>query len=81
MRSTSVLKPEFQVVPASDNNSRATLAVPREHALLDLAAVNLADLDAATIIRDCEIVAELYRSALKCGGDGLGGNPPGGTWT
>ena len=56
-----VLKPEFQVVPASDDNSRATLAVPREHALLDLAAVNLADLDAATIIRDCEIVAKAAR--------------------
>ena len=56
-----VLKPEFQVVPAHGDNRQATFVVPRQHVLLDLAAVNLADVDAATIIRDCELVAKAAR--------------------
>jgi len=36
-------------------------AVPRGHALLDLAAVNLADLDPAALARDCELVAAAVR--------------------
>jgi|JI10StandDraft_1071094.scaffolds.fasta_scaffold80445_1 hypothetical protein len=60
-----VLKPEFRVIPAADDNSRATFDVPRQHALLDLAAVDLTDLDAATIIRDCEIVATAAREHFE----------------
>jgi hypothetical protein len=60
-----VLKPEFQVVPAVGDASRAVLAVPREHALLDLAAVDLADLDAATLARDCELVAKAARENFE----------------
>lgn len=56
-----VLKPEFQVVPAAGDAGRPVLAVPREHALLDLGAVDLADLDPATLARDCELVAKAVR--------------------
>ncbi|MBZ5712300.1 hypothetical protein K7C98_23915 [Nannocystis pusilla] len=44
-----VLKPEFQTVPVPGHNQLATWAVPRGHALLDLAAVHLNDLDQATL--------------------------------
>lgn len=56
-----VLKPEFRVVPAAGDARQAVLAVPRGHALLDLAAVDLADLDAATLARDCELLAKAVR--------------------
>ncbi|MBZ5714696.1 hypothetical protein [Nannocystis pusilla] len=52
-----VIKPEFQTVPAVGDASRVLFAVPRGHALLDLAAVNLADLDQATLQRDLELVS------------------------
>lgn len=60
-----VLKPEFRVLPAFGDASRGVLAVPREHALLDLAAVNLADLDAATLARDCEILARAVQENFE----------------
>lgn len=56
-----VIKPEFQTVPAPDDAGRVLLAVPRHHALLDLSAVNLADLDPAALARDCELVATAVR--------------------
>lgn len=56
-----VIKPEFQTVPAPGDAGRVLFAVPREHALLDLAAVNLADLDRAALVRDCELVAAAVR--------------------
>ncbi|MDC0672471.1 hypothetical protein [Nannocystis radixulma] len=56
-----VLKPEFQAVPVPGRNQLATWAVPRGHALLDLAAVNLADLDHATFQRDLELVSAAVR--------------------
>lgn len=73
-----VLKPEFQSVPPVGDARQVVLSVPREHALFDLAAVRLADLDAETIVRDCELVAkaarenfdELQRIVAAFGSDG-----------
>ncbi|MDC0668396.1 hypothetical protein [Nannocystis radixulma] len=56
-----VIKPEFQTVPAPGDPGRVLFAVPRGHALLDLAAVDLADLDRAALARDCELVAAAVR--------------------
>lgn len=56
-----VIKPEFQPVPAPGDAGRVLFAVPRGHALLDLAAVNIADLDRAALARDCELVAVAVR--------------------
>lgn len=56
-----VIKPEFQAVPAPGDAGRVLFAVSREHALLDLAAVNLADLDRAALARDCELIAAAVR--------------------
>jgi hypothetical protein len=56
-----VLKPEFQTVPVVGRNQLATWAVPRGHALLDLAAVDQADLDQATLQRDLELVSAAVR--------------------
>ncbi|WAS97217.1 hypothetical protein [Nannocystis punicea] len=56
-----VIKPEFQSVPAPGDAGRVLFAVPRGHALLDLAAVNLADLDRFALARDCELVAAAVR--------------------
>ncbi|MCY1054756.1 hypothetical protein [Nannocystis sp. SCPEA4] len=56
-----VLKPEFQAVPVLGRNQLATWAVPRGHALLDLSAVNLADLDQAAVQKDVELVSAAIR--------------------
>lgn len=56
-----VIKPEFQAVPVGGRDQLATWAVPRGHALLDLAAVNLGDLDQAALQRDLELVSAAVR--------------------